>query len=316
MSLADWIYLDVSSRSDLEKSDKIIEDFVKKMPLEQRDFVISYLLSLSATRRIFGGVIVRIDPSEEHRRLAVQSAFSHVLCQFDLTLDSMEVAIDSLINYLQGNQMPNDPVGALLGEEGSKNVGLVQATAVAIELSRLYLSEDSRSLHENEMKLWESWLKCFTQHQILSKFSRQLISRIHLARAPSEAYLCAVGGLEASDSNLIEAIQSCKLLASSHGSKINLPEGVNLDSVSCRRFLSRCEILKMDNLKPSMLEAILEVADNPRYDAFLRHILREIQASGDAWLEMVLIGRALLSRNKRTGTMEEVLLNIGSFLSD
>ncbi|KAM7536589.1 hypothetical protein Aperf_G00000081299 [Anoplocephala perfoliata] len=317
LSLTDWIYLDDSSRSDLEKSDKIIMDFVKKKPVEQHDFIISHLLSLSAPRQIFGDVIVRINLPDEHRRNSVQKAFSHVLTQFGLTSDLIKDPMDSLINYLQGSQMSDDPVEALLGEEGSKNVGLVQAIAVAIELSRLYLSEDSSRFFKNEMKLWENWLKCFIQHRILPKFSRQLISRVHLARAPSEAYLCAVGGLETSDSSLIEVIQSCKLLASSrHDNGINLPEGVKLDPIACRRFLSRCNVLKMSNFKPSMLEAILEVADNPHYDAFLRRILRGMQASGDAWVEMVLIGRALLSRSQRTGTMEEVLLNIERFLAD
>ncbi|VUZ44012.1 unnamed protein product [Hymenolepis diminuta] len=314
VSVVDWIYLDASSRSDLEKSDKIIVNFVRSKPVNQHDLVISHLLSLSSLRQIFGNVILNVNPSVEHQRILIQNAFTHVLSQFGLPSDSIENPIGRLFGYLQGTQTSTDPIISLLGEEGFKNASLVQAAAIAIELSGLCLSKDS---NENEVKVWQSWLKCFIHHQLLPKFSRQLISRVHMARNPSENYLKALGSLETDDPNLIEVIQSARLLAFPSCGDIltDLPEGVKLDPISCRRFISRGDVLKMDHRKSFMLEAILEVTGNPCYDAFLRQVLDEMRTSEHAWLEIVLIGKALLAKKQQTGTMEEVLLNIETFLS-
>ncbi|VDN97436.1 unnamed protein product [Rodentolepis nana] len=314
VTVLDWVYLDASSRIDLEKSDDIIVNFVRSKSVNQHDLVISYLLSLSSLRQIFGTVILNINPSVEHRRILTHDAFTYVLSHFGLPLNSIENPIERLLIYLRGTQPLADPIMSLLGEEGLKNASLVQAVAVAIELSVLYLPKHSS---DNEVKVWQSWLKCFTQHQLLHKFPRQLISRIHMARNPNESYLKALGSLKTDDPNLIEVVQSARLLAFSPYDNFlsDLPERVRLDPISSRRFVSRGDVLKMDNLKSSILEAILEVTVNPRYDAFLRIVLSEMRASEHAWLEIVLIGKALLERNQKIGTMKEVLLKIGTFLS-
>nr|CDS29191.1 neuroblastoma amplified sequence [Hymenolepis microstoma] len=314
VTVLDWVYLDASSRIDLEKSDEIIVNFVRSKSVNQHNLLISYLLSLSSLRQIFGKVILNINPSVEHQRIITQNAFNYVLSHFNLPLNSIDNPIERLLVYLRGTQPLDDPILSLLGEEGLKNASQVQAVAIAIELSVLYLPKHSS---ENEVKVWQSWLKCFTQHQLLHKFPRQLISRVHMARNPNESYLKALGSLVTDNPNLIEVVQSARLLALSPYDSIlsGLSEGVRLDPISSRRFISRGDVLKTGNLKFSILEAILEVTGNPRYNAFLRLVLGEMRTSEHAWLEIVLIGRGLLERNQKIGTMKEVLLKIETFLN-
>lgn len=305
-----------ASLEGLEKSDEIMEKFIKSKPENQRHLIISFLLSRSLPRQIFGSAIVRTNFSVKHRAdFLVQSVLSQTLSEFDLSLDETEKLVEKLFSYLQYTaQIPDDPISSLLGEEGSSNAGLLQAIAVAIEVSALYLlSGDSV---EAEEKLWRSWLKCFVAQPLLCKFPKQLISRVHLTRHPSNAYIRAIESLETDDSNLLEAIQSCRLLASPPPSLDDMPGGVKLDHVSCRRFMQIAKsALKAEGLTPPFLDAVLSVAGNPRYDAFLHRVLDGMRSSGKCWLETVLIGQEILARREgKNGTMQEVLSNLESFL--
>ncbi|KAL5104574.1 Neuroblastoma-amplified sequence [Taenia crassiceps] len=314
-NLADWIYLDPLVQRDLEKSDQVIVQFIKSKPMEQQSLVLSLLLSWSAPRQFFGRVILEADSSPANRRITAQNAFNHVLVRYALTRSSLEDAITRLTAFLQGHEAPANPIVWLLGEDGLTNENLIQSTAVAIELASYCLPENSETVSQNEERLWKSWLECLDRHH-LSKFSRELVSRVHLARSPNAAYLTAVAALETDDVSLTEVVNSCRLLSSPPTAAVNLPNDVNLDPAACRRFLSRVGTWQTSEFPISMLKAVLEVAEDPHYDAFLRRILYEMRSSGDAWIEMVLIGRAYLSRKRHLNTFEEVLETVENLLSE
>ncbi|KAH9278843.1 hypothetical protein ECG_08286 [Echinococcus granulosus] len=318
-NLADWIYLDPLSQRDLENSDRVIVEFVKTKPVEQQGLVISLLLSWSAPRQFFGRVLLEVDPSCDNRCIIAQNAFNHVLVRYNLAYNSSDDVISKLIAFLQGHEAPANPIVWLLGDGGLTNENLIQATAVAIELAGYCLTENADVVSQNESTLWESWLECFGRHHTLPELSRQLVSRVHLARLPNVAYLTAVGALETDDTSLREAVNSCRLLLpppTATTAAANLPADINLDPVACRRFLSRVDTWRTSAFPVSMLKAVLEVAEDARYDAFLRHILCEMRSSGDAWMEVVLIGRAHLSRKRRLTTLDEVLKAVENLLSE
>ncbi|CDS36630.1 neuroblastoma amplified sequence [Echinococcus multilocularis] len=318
-NVADWIYLDPLSQRDLENSDRVIVEFVKTKPVEQQGLVISLLLSWSAPRQFFGRVLLEVDPSCDSRRIIAQNAFNRVLVRYNLAYNSLDDVISKLIAFLQGHEAPADPIVWLLGDGELTNENLIQATAVAIELAGYCLTEKAEVVSQNESALWESWLECFGRHHTLPELSRQLVSRVHLARLPNVAYLTAVGALETDDTSLREAVNSCRLLLpppTATTAAANLPADINLDPVACRRFLSRVGTWRTSEFPVSMLKAVLEVTEDARYDAFLRHILCEMRSSGDAWMEVVLIGRAHLSRKRRLTTLDEVLRAVEDLLSE
>lgn len=317
--LADWIYLDPLSLRDLENSDQVILEFIKSKPVERQSLVMSLLLSWSAPRQLFGRVLLEADPSFANRRIIAQNAFNYVLVRYNLTRSLLEEVITRLITFLQGHEVVADPIAWLLGEDGLTNENLIQATAVAIELASYCLTENAETTSQNEKNLWKSWLECFGRYHFLPKFSRQLVSRVHLARIPNVAYLTAVGALETDDTSLREALNSCRLLLplpTGTTAAMNFPTDINLDPVACRRFLSRIGTWRTSEFPVSMLRAVLDVAEDPHYDTFLRRILCEMRNSGDAWMEMILIGRAYLSRKRRPNALEEVLKAVENLLSE
>ncbi|VDM32710.1 unnamed protein product [Hydatigera taeniaeformis] len=318
-TLADWIYLDPLAQRDLENADEVVVEFIRGKPVEQQGLMISLLLSWPAPRQFFGRVLLEADPSCTNRHIIAQNVFNHVLSKSDLIEGSLEDVISRLLAFLQGHEAPSEPIVWLLGEDRLTNENLIEATTVAMELANYCLSESSDTIFQNEKKFWASWLECLRRHHFLPKFARQLVSQVHLARQLNTAYLTAIVNVETDDTGLREALNSCRLLSllpTATTAAIDFPTDANLDPIACRRFLSRIDVWRTSEFPLSMLKAVSEVAGDPHYNAFLRHTLRGMRSSGDAWMEIVLIGRAYLSRQQRLSTLEEVLKAVENLLSE
>lgn len=306
--IADWIYLDPLSLNDLLDADQVIKGFVKSAPMDHQCLVISLLLSWTAPRQLFGRVLLEFDSLSDNRLSVAQNAVIQMLSFSDVPVKPFENVISKLVEWLEGHETGNDPMGRLFSQEDQTN-GIIQATAVAIELACFCLPETNDDIFQREVDLWKIWLKRFC-YLPSEKFAKLLIARVSLTRFPSVAYLTAVGAFETDDANFMEAIYSCKLFLlhpNSTVTSLDIPRETNLDSVACRRFLSRINIWKTSEFPVSMLDAVLKITGNRRYNAFLKHILLGMRSAGDAWIEMTLLGKAILSRKQSSSTIEEAL---------
>uniref|UniRef100_A0A5K3EMV3 Nbas_N domain-containing protein n=1 Tax=Mesocestoides corti TaxID=53468 RepID=A0A5K3EMV3_MESCO len=311
----DWVYLDPSSVSDLHACDHAITEFIKQKPIDRQQLMVSLLLSYPTPRQVFGVALLGAAPTEKHL-LVAQNALDHVLTCYGLPPESLENAISKLTGHIEGRDDSVKVVESLLGDDGPSNAGVIQAVGVAVELASLVVDTrgdlDRNAVNEQETNLWLDWLKYFSQHPLLPTFSHQLISRIHLARNPSPNYIAAVKKFATDDLRLLGTLQSALLLQSPILWS-SMDDEVKLDPIACRRFLSSQAMWKSAAFTTSMLEAVLRVAANPRYSAFLKHVLHSMVAAGDCWLEVALLGRSTLG--EQVNTMKEVLCGVLKLLA-
>lgn len=169
-----------------------------------------------------------------------------------------------------------------------------------------------------ETTLWSTWLRHFASHSLLPAFGRQLISRIHLSRSPSSAYIRAASSFPSNDPRLLGALSSTRLLL--HDNAEEHCQEVTLDAVACRRYIA----LQLESGKDSvnhlhsLVEAVIDVVNCPPYRAFVKRTLRLMVASaedGDSccWLSVARIVSAMKGPRVKQ-TMEDVLREIDEIL--
>ncbi len=294
----DWVYLDPDAPSDLEACDQLITAFV-----QPQRALIPLLLSWNYPRQIFGQLLVNmVTPAD--RQSVIEQAFKLTVKRFDLAEGAACNAIAKLIGYLEG-QAESQDAEAVIGpflqtEDNSELASLIQALGVAIDLANLVVNADACTDRESE--LWRAWLSHFAAHPLLASFGRQLITRVHLARQPSLAYLRAASAFPTDDLRLSGPLESTSLLLLPTPSP--LPPSQSLDPIASRRHL-----VVDSHSVTALLQPLLEVARHPRYVGFVRLMLRRMVEANDCWLEVAVLVTAVKGGGRRL-TMQEVLTSV------